>query len=195
MRDTARPRFGFGVQAGGTRVAAAHPETRDLNPRPPAPPTQRTTGPRWGPRGIRCPAMPTADLLSAVHQTRYPLEAFLFVQRGLDWTVRSIHGDPDDDASLQHLEDPEESPRHVSGRELCGGLRKFAIHQYGLMAAAVLRNWGITRCEDFGHIVFAMVDAGLMHKNADDSIADFENVFEFRNAFGRFELDLTTAPL
>lgn len=139
--------------------------------------------------------MPTADLISAVQQTRYPLEAFLFVQRGLDWTVRSIHGDPDDDDSLQHLEDPEASPRHVSGRELCGGLRAFALDQYGYMAGAVLRNWGITRCDDFGHIVFAMVDAGLMHKNADDSIRDFEGVFEFRTAFERFDLDLSAATL
>ena len=139
--------------------------------------------------------MPTVDLLSAVRLTRYPLEAFLFIQRGLDWTVRQIHGEADNDTVVHDLDDPASSARHVTGQELCLGLRDYALDRYGRLAGTVLRNWGIRSCEDFGHIVFAMVDAGLMHKNADDSIADFENVFEFRNAFGRFELDLTTASL
>jgi uncharacterized repeat protein (TIGR04138 family) len=51
------------------------------------------------------------------------------------------------------------------------------------LARTVLRRWQITRCEDFGEIVFAMVDAGLMHKNEDDSIRDFVDVFDFADAF------------
>ena len=48
---------------------------------------------------------------------------------------------------------------------------------------AVLRKWQITSCQDFGQIVFAMVDAGLMHKNDEDSIKDFADVFDFADAF------------
>ncbi|MEM8782792.1 MAG: Minf_1886 family protein [Planctomycetota bacterium] len=125
--------------------------------------------------------MVSAELLEAVNQTKYPLEAFLFVQQGLDQTVRDLHGEPDDD---DILEDPTESQRHVSGRQLCGGLRDFAVQQFGLMALTVLRYWGIHRCEDFGSIVFAMVDAGVMHKTDGDTIEDFRNVFDFKDAFG-----------
>ncbi len=125
--------------------------------------------------------MVSAELLQAVKQTKYPLEAFLFVQQGLDQTVRNLHGEPEDE---DILEDPAESERHVSGRQLCSGLRDFAVQQYGLMALTVMRYWGIHRCEDFGNIVFAMVEAGVMHKTDGDTIEDFQNVFEFKDAFG-----------
>ncbi|MEM1098167.1 MAG: Minf_1886 family protein [Planctomycetota bacterium] len=125
--------------------------------------------------------MVSAELLDAVKRTKYPIEAFLFVQQGLDQTVRSLHGDLDDE---DILEDPADSERHVTGRQLCGGLRDFAVEQFGLMALTVLRYWGIHRCEDFGNIVFAMVEAGVMHKTDGDTIEDFQNVFDFKEAFG-----------
>ena len=132
--------------------------------------------------------MVSAELLHAVKQTKYPLEAFLFVQQGLDQTVRNLHGEPDDE---DILEDPAESERHVSGRQLCSGLRDFAVQQYGLMALTVMRYWGIHRCEDFGNIVFAMVDAGVMHKTDGDTIEEFQNVFDFKDAFGPATLVLS----
>jgi len=118
----------------------------------------------------------TQDLLEAVNSTKYCLDAFLFVQRGLDYTVRQLHEKPKptgDDPPL----------RHVTGRQLCHGLRKYAIQQYGLLARSVLGRWRINRCQDFGEIVFALVDAGLMHKTDDDTIQDFVNVFDFEEAF------------
>jgi len=124
--------------------------------------------------------MSTFDLRAVARETRYPLAAFLFVQRGLDFTVRRMHGEPPEDETL----DPEQrESRHVTGRDLCLGLRDFATQQYGLLARTVLRRWRIERCEDFGHIVFTMVEAGLMHKNDEDSIEDFVDVFDFNTAF------------
>lgn len=117
----------------------------------------------------------TKQLLIAVQSTKYPLDAFLFVQRGLDYTVRSLHGDP------KGLSDS--SSRHVTGNQLCQGLRDYAMRQYGLMARSVLDRWHIHNCEDFGHIVFALVDAGLMHKTETDSIDDFVGAFDFAEAF------------
>jgi len=67
----------------------------------------------------------------------------------------------------------------VSGQQLCLGLRDFAIKQYGLLAKTLLSRWNIKSTEDFGHIVYAMVDAGLMRKNDDDSLDDFRGVFDF----------------
>ena len=123
------------------------------------------------------------ELEQAVKLTHYPVDAFAFVQRGLDFTVRREYGDIEDAIELD-LEDDDQPSRHVTGRMLCEGLRDYAIQQYGLLAGTVLRRWHITRCEDFGHIVFAMVESGMMHKTDDDSIDDFTNVFSFRDAFG-----------
>jgi len=119
------------------------------------------------------------DLLTIAKETKYPMDSFIFVQRGLDYTVRKLHGDPGPDFDPE----AEETSRHVSGQDLCRGLRDFAIEQYGLMARTVLRHMKIYSCEDFGRIVFAMVDAGLMKKTDDDSLNDFVNVYDFAEAF------------
>ena len=131
--------------------------------------------------------MLTAALASAVNSTRYPVDAFVFVQRGLDFTVRRLHGEPEP----HDEDDPADMPsRHVSGQDLCMGLRDFARQEYGLLAGTVLGRWRVQRTEDFGHIVFAMVDAGMMHKTEQDSISDLRNVFAFGEAFGAGSLTL-----
>jgi uncharacterized repeat protein (TIGR04138 family) len=106
--------------------------------------------------------------------TRYPIDAFHFVRRGLDFTVHRIHANP------EQLSDAE---RHVSGQQLSTGLRDFALLQYGGMARIVLRRWNILRTEDFGRIVFAMVEGGLMQATQGDSIHDFDALFDFDKAF------------
>ena len=103
----------------------------------------------------------------------YPAEAYEFVQRGLSYTVQKMHGT---------VADPKAS-RHVSGRDLCDGLREFALTQWGLLARVVLRQWEIHSTIDFGRIVFALIDAGQMQKTDDDTLDDFQNVFDFKNAF------------
>ncbi|MFI4862167.1 MAG: Minf_1886 family protein [Phycisphaerales bacterium JB063] len=123
-----------------------------------------------------------SELMNVVQSTRYPLDAFLFIQRGLDFTVRRMHGEMDPLEEAFEGDD-EPSSRHVSGQDLCRGLRDFAIREYGLLARTVLGRWHITSCRDFGEIVFAMVDGGLMHKTDDDTIRDFLNVFDFTTAF------------
>jgi uncharacterized repeat protein (TIGR04138 family) len=51
------------------------------------------------------------------------------------------------------------------------------------MVITVLEEWGITRCEDFGEIVFNIVEAGLFSKTDTDSRADFQNGYDFEEAF------------
>lgn len=120
------------------------------------------------------------ELMEVAIKSRFPAEAFVFVQKGLDFTVKHLHGDlPDGEQPDPHAH-PE---RHVTGHQLCEGLRDFAIDQYGLLARPVLKRWGIRRSEDFGEIVFAMVEAGLMFKTDSDTLDDFRGVFDFADAF------------
>ena len=63
------------------------------------------------------------------------------------------------------------------------GLRDYAVAQYGRLALTVLRRWNIHRTEDFGKIVFAMVEAGLMRTSEEDTMEDFQGVFDFDEAF------------
>ncbi|MEM1211248.1 MAG: Minf_1886 family protein [Planctomycetota bacterium] len=133
--------------------------------------------------------VPSKVLRKLAAESGYPVDAYHFVQRGLDFTVRSIHGELDDDDDLdlpdlpEDVGDASEHPRHVTGKQLCQGLRSYAIQEYGLLARPVLGRWRVRSCEDFGRMVFAMVDHGLMHKTDHDTIEDFKGVFDFASAF------------
>ncbi len=103
----------------------------------------------------------------------FPPAAFDFVQSGLRHTCERIHGDDAEGGES----------RHVTGQELCLGLREHAIAQYGGLAKTVLNTWNVRRTHDFGRIVFAMVEAGLLRKTAEDRVEDFEDVFDFADVF------------
>ena len=79
---------------------------------------------------------------------RYPREAYLFVREALDHTQRLL------------AKEKQGGIRHVSGQELLGGIKDYAITQFGPMAMMVLNEWGIQDCQDFGELVFNMVETG-----------------------------------
>jgi len=72
---------------------------------------------------------------------------------------------------------------HVTGQELANGIREFVIEQYGPMAKTVLKHWGITNTQDFGNIVFNMLERKLLSKTERDSLDDFKDVYDFEAAF------------
>lgn len=102
---------------------------------------------------------------------RYTRDAYLFLREALDFTQKLISRENRDQI------------RHVSGQELLEGIRQFSIQQFGPMAATVFEEWGITNCHDFGEIVFNMVEIGLLAKTEKDSREDFQNGYDFTDAF------------
>jgi uncharacterized repeat protein (TIGR04138 family) len=89
---------------------------------------------------------------------------------------------------------PEESSRHISGQQLCEGLRMYAIENWGMMAGVVLRRWNLRATIDFGRIVFALVDGGLMHKTERDKLDDFRDVYDFDRAFDGGAYNIGSRP-
>lgn len=73
--------------------------------------------------------------------------------------------------------------RHISARELLGGLRGGATRQFGPMAKEVLNHWGVHTTLDIGHIVFSLIGAGLLEAGDGDSLEDFDGVFDFKTVF------------
>jgi uncharacterized repeat protein (TIGR04138 family) len=102
---------------------------------------------------------------------RYHRDAYLFVREALDHTQKTIG------------KDPRGRIRHVTGQELLGGIREYALQQFGPMTKTVLEEWGICCSRDFGEIVFNMVEVGWLAKTDKDSRADFENGYDFDEAF------------
>jgi uncharacterized repeat protein (TIGR04138 family) len=118
------------------------------------------------------------ELLNAIFQRdrRYSRDAYVFVSEALGHAVRK-------------------SGRrgHVSGRELCEGLREHALEQFGRLARVVLENWGVRSSEDIGNMVFNMVEVGLLRKTDEDRREDFIGVLDFDEAFDRgFEMHLNS---
>ena len=103
---------------------------------------------------------------------RFTREAYGFVREALDHTQKIVGKPPKDDL-----------PRHVSGQQLLGGIRNYALEQYGPMTLTVLNEWGIQRCEDFGEIVFNMVENSLLAKTDQDTREDFKGGYDFEDAF------------
>lgn len=110
---------------------------------------------------------------------RYPPEAYELLRHGLEHTAQVVHGI-----------EPAEGPRHVSGQQLCHGLRDLALEMWGSLAQTVLRTWNIRSTRDFGEMVFLLIHLGLMGKQDSDCIEDFDNVYDFDEAFGSYEISL-----
>ncbi len=88
-------------------------------------------------------------------------------------------------AALHHAVSKFSKPRHITGEELLGGIREYALEQFGPMTRTVLHYWGIRQTDDFGNIVFALVEAGILRKQPEDKIEDFHNVYDFKEAFDK----------
>ncbi len=103
--------------------------------------------------------------------TRYHADAYTFLREALDFTQKLI--------SKEH----RGATRHVTGQELLDGLRQYALQEFGPMAKTVLEEWGVREPRDFGHVVFNMVEIGLLAKTDKDSRDDFQNGYDFTDAF------------
>jgi len=83
---------------------------------------------------------------------------------------------------------------HISGPELLDGLRKLALQHFGMLSIAVFKYWGVTSTDDFGHIVFEMIDSGEMRRTPHDHLADFFGIYDFDKVFREdYTLDTSAA--
>ena len=113
--------------------------------------------------------------------TRYKLEAYEFVRDALSYAQEEM-GLGSSDA----VED--ENPtveRHLTGQQLCEALRRYALDQFGYMAAIVLKSWGITTTGDFGEIVYNMIRVEQMRKSPQDRREHFDDVYDFDQVFNK----------
>jgi uncharacterized repeat protein (TIGR04138 family) len=107
------------------------------------------------------------------------------VREALDHTQKLINKATKSESRAAADEPAEGKVRHVTGQELLAGIRSYALDQYGPMTLTVLGEWGVRRCEDFGEIVFNMVENHLLAKTKKDSREDFKGGYDFEEAFRR----------
>lgn len=103
---------------------------------------------------------------------RYHPEAYLFLHEALKATLK------------QRKKAKKEAGGHVAAGELLEGFRVHALNEFGPMALTVLDYWGVRSCEDIGHMVFNLVQAGVFGKTEEDTLDGFRAGFDFSAAFG-----------
>ena len=97
---------------------------------------------------------------------RYPIEAYYFVLEALFYTREKL-----------------KKEKHVTGRELLGGIKELALKRYGSMSKAVFEHWGVKKTIDFGNIVFNMVNEKILSQTEEDSLTDFKDIYDFDEIF------------
>jgi uncharacterized repeat protein (TIGR04138 family) len=108
---------------------------------------------------------------------RYHPNAYQFVYAALRFTQQCLNRPV---ASAAENDDA-----HISGVELLDGIRAFALNQFGLMTRTVFRHWGVRSTDDFGNIVFELIERGEMSKTDRDQLSDFFDVYDFEDVFDR----------
>ena len=112
--------------------------------------------------------------------------AYVFLSEALK-TAQEIAGS-------QHVNERLDETHHISGQQLLEGVRVLALRQYGSMAPVVFRHWGLQTTDDFGRMVFEMIERGEMRKSEHDQLSDFHALFTFDEAFSDgYRIDVTKA--
>jgi len=106
----------------------------------------------------------------AAEDGRYNAMALKFVYEGLGVTIEKIRS-----GQLEK--------RHISGGELSRGLADLATERWGRLARLILNRWGVTTTRDLGEIVYLMIANNWMTAQPEDTIDDFDDVYDFECVF------------
>ena len=113
------------------------------------------------------------EVIKEIHASdpRYGKGAYYFIREALDHTLKTLE------------KDKSKNKGHVSGTQLLDGIRDFALDRFGPMTLTIMEHWNIRKCRDFGDIVFNLVDYGILGRTENDSLDDFEDGYNFLDAF------------
>jgi uncharacterized repeat protein (TIGR04138 family) len=118
---------------------------------------------------------------------RYERRAYFFLRDALDHTVKAVR-------KAEAKAGKSRGTSHVTGQELVEGIRDYALQQFGPMTYHVLTQWGITRCGDFGEMVYQLIGHGVFSKTDADRKEDFAELYDFETAFVKPFLPKRTRP-
>ena len=108
---------------------------------------------------------------------RFKLEAYQFIREALQYAHEHLEL-----IMVEDADDPA-GPKHLTGQQLCQACRLYAIEQYGYLARMVLASWGLHSTSDFGELVYNLIRIEQMRKSDTDRREDFDDVYQFEDAF------------
>lgn len=107
---------------------------------------------------------------AAKRDDRYPVAAFCYVAKCLKRLLASSEG-----KGGNHP--------HVSGKDICLALKQSFLDDFGTLARGILEQWNLKETNDFGNIIYDLIDVKLLTTSPQDSRSDFVDVYLFKDAF------------
>lgn len=125
---------------------------------------------------------------------RYAVAAYAFVTESLRYARTELKMGETEAGEGDELESKDAGRRsrsevHLSGPQVCDVVRLYAQREFGMLARSVLESWGVRTTGDIGEVVFKLIRVGQLKKSKRDKREDFDDVFEFDEAF-RYELPI-----
>ena len=77
----------------------------------------------------------------------------------------------------------ESGDKHCSGEEILDEFKERTLDLFGPLSYTVLSEWGLSRTEDIGEMMFNLVDARRIGKDDNDSADSFAGGYDFRETF------------
>ena len=71
----------------------------------------------------------------------------------------------------------------IPGEDILEEFKEFALDQYGPLAYTVLTEWGLSRTEDIGEMMFNLVEAHRVERDENDTAEAFANGYDFKETF------------
>ena len=87
--------------------------------------------------------------------------------------------------ALSHSQKKFNRIKHVTGPELLEGLKGLALKKFGPMTMTILNFWGVKATDDFGNMVFNLVEHKVLSKDAQDNYESFKNAYDFDEVFNK----------
>ena len=107
---------------------------------------------------------------------KYHRDAYRFIFEALQFTQEKLK---------RVARSGSEEDAHITGQELMEGVRELGLKKFGLLARSVFQHWGVRTTDDFGRIVFELIERGEMRKTDRDDLSDFCGVYDFEQALDR----------
>ena len=92
----------------------------------------------------------------------YAQDAYYFLRSAIDFAAEQLDG--------------KNNHPNLSAKDLYVGACAYALEEYGPLARKVLESWNICSAQDFGKVVYNLIEAGIFGKQKDDSPADFDHL-------------------
>ena len=73
--------------------------------------------------------------------------------------------------------------KHMTSEDILDEFRNRTLDLFGPLSFAVLREWGVTKCEDIGEMMANLAESHRVGRDAGDKADDFIGGYDFQEAF------------